>query len=120
MAKQMKPGSAMKAKTPSAATTIMNRMFKATNKMKKVATLEGGPAAKGKPVNPATVKNPAWANGTPGYKPSVSISPSTGWMNSAGKPLKSAKRKKATKLERDAVYKKAPKKKVNKMAAACE
>lgn len=118
MAKQMKPGSAMIAKTPGAASTIMNRMFKATSKVKKAATLEGGPASTGKTWTPGT-KNPAWVAAGPvskptaGYSPKVSVSPSTGWM-SGGKSFKGAKRKKATKLENDAVYKKVPKKKASK------
>lgn len=85
---------------------------------KKAATLEGGPATAGSRVNPATVKNPAWVSagaksaGTPGYTPKVNISPSTGWM-SGGKPLKGAKRKKASKPQMEMAYKK-PKKKASK------
>lgn len=176
----MKPGSAMTAKTPGAASTIMNRMFKATSKVKTTGTFKGKSNALGHGGRAAQLKAqgvpggvignlaraahaaPGQANfhgkksairkkssmeggvqtrgstsfnygatksggttsaATPGYKPSVSVSPSTGWM-SGGKPLKGAKRKKATKLENDAVYKKVPKKKVankaKKMSAECE
>lgn len=168
----------MKAKTPSAASTIMNRMFKATSKVKtsgsfhgksntlghggraaqlkargvpggvignlaraahaapgqvnyhgkkgairkKASSMEGGVQTRG--LNAlsygATKTGAVTRAATPGYKPEVSVSPSQGWMTSAGKPLKTAKRKKATKLQNDAVYKKAPKKKVSqKESEAC-
>lgn len=196
----MKPGSAMTAKTPAAASTIMNRMFKATSKVKTTGTFHGksnalgygGRAAQLKaqgvpggvignlaraahaapgqanyhgkksairkkgaiggigamPARMANVKNPAWVAQGQAKNAATPASVNAGRGLAGGRLVfnsdntntspavanstpqaslkgKSAKRKKATKLENDAVYKKVPKKKVaskkaKKMSAECE
>lgn len=62
MAKQMKPGSAMQAKSPSAASTIMNRMFKATSRIKTSGSFHGKSNTLGHGGRAAQLK----AQGVPG------------------------------------------------------
>lgn len=148
MAKKMTPGSAMGAKTPGVASTIMNRMFKATSKVKKAAI--GGIGKM--PASMTNVKNPAWVSAGPakpvttmsrapksvasafnGLNPSIRANSggamggqSTNTVNLSqihqkkGKKMKTTK-KKASKIDMEMAFKKGkPKKKVsNKEAEAC-
>lgn len=67
---------------------------------KSSGSMENGAASTGVKVNPATVKNPAWANAPSSTKPSsftpkVSVSAPTPWTNAAtGKALKKSKKMK--------------------------
>lgn len=62
MAKNMKPGALMQTKSPSAASTIMNRMFKATSKIKMSGSFHGKSNTLGHGGRAAQLK----ARGVPG------------------------------------------------------
>lgn len=139
----MKPGSLMQSQG-SPATTVMNRMLKATHKVKTTGSLRKKSAIGGigkMPASMASAKNPAWVGqgqakgaATPGSKAgganlangrlvfnsdntrtSPSVANSTPQASlNVPRLNKSAKRKKASKTEMDMAYKGKAKKKASK------